>query len=60
MTKSDKILTFKYLDWYAKLSGLSSILTNKIYINLFKRYKKKIENELWQLLEAIISISEKF
>jgi len=59
MTKSDKILTLKYLDWHAKLSGLSSILTDKICSNLYKRYKKETGNEPWQLSEAMISISEK-
>ncbi|CAH1758740.1 14982_t:CDS:2 [Entrophospora sp. SA101] len=29
-TNSDKMLTFEYLDWYAKLTGLPSILTDKI------------------------------
>ena len=38
MTMSDKVLTPEYLDWYAKLSGLPSILTNKIHINLYKKY----------------------
>ena len=59
MTKSDKVLTLEYLDWHAKLSGLPSILTDKICFNLYKRYKKETENELWQLSEAMISISEK-
>src|SRR4051794_27451978 len=59
MTKSDKVLTLEYLDWHAKLSGLPSILTDKIRSNLYKRYKKETGNKLWQLLEAVISISEK-
>ncbi len=58
MTESDKILTPEYLDWHAKLSGLRSILTDKIRSNLYKRYKKETGNEPWQLSEAVISISE--
>ena len=59
MTKSDRILTPEYLDWHAKLTGLPSILTDKIRSNLYKRYKKETENEPWQLSEAMTSISEK-
>ena len=59
MTESDKILTPEYLDWHAELSGLPSILTDKIRSNLYKRYKKETGNEPWQLSEAVISISEK-
>ncbi|GBB88853.1 hypothetical protein RclHR1_15480002 [Rhizophagus clarus] len=59
MIKSDKILTPEYLDWHAKLSGLSSVLADKICTNLYKRYKKETGNKLWQLLEAVISISKK-
>ena len=46
MTKSDKILIPEYLDWHVKLSGLSSVLIDKIRSNLYKRYKKETENEL--------------
>ena len=59
MTKSDKVLTPKYLDWHAKLSGLPSVLTDKIRFKLYKTYKKETGNELWQLSEAVISMSEK-
>ena len=59
MTKSDKVLTSEYLDWHAKLSGLPSILTDKIHSNLYKRYKKETGNKPWQLSEAVTSISEK-
>src|SRR2546430_15006681 len=59
MTKTDKILTADYLDWHAKLTGLPSILTDKIRFKLYKRYKKETGNEPWQLSEAVISISEK-
>src|SRR3954452_14017296 len=59
MTKSDKVLTPEYLDWHAKLSGLPSVLTDKIRTNLYKRYKKETGNEPWQLSEAVISISAK-
>ena len=59
MSKSDKVLTPEYLDWHVKLTGLSSVLTDKIRSNLYKRYKKETGNEPWQLSEAVISISEK-
>src|SRR5256885_10779656 len=52
MTKSDKVLTSEYLNWHAKLSGLPSVLTDKIRSKLYKRYKKETENESWQLSEA--------
>src|SRR2546421_11638187 len=52
MTESDKILTAEYLDWYAKLTGLPSILTDKIRSKLYKRYKKQTGNEPWQLTEV--------
>ena len=54
MTEFDKILTPEYLDWHAKLSGLPSVLTDKIRTNLYKRYKKETGNEPWQLSEAHI------
>src|SRR6266542_108419 len=56
MIKSDKVLTPECLDWHAKLSGLPSVLTDKIHTNLYKRYKKETGNEPWQ---SVISISEK-
>src|SRR5438552_16990517 len=59
MTKSDKTLTPEYLDWHAKLTGLPSVLTDKIRTNLYKRYKKETGHEPWQLSEAVTSISEK-
>src|SRR3954464_11926464 len=52
MTESIKILTADYLDWYAKLTGLPSILTDKIRSKLYKRYKKQTGNEPWQLSEV--------
>src|SRR5438034_6564251 len=52
MSKTDKILTSKYLDWHAKLSGLPSVLTDKIHSSLYKKYKKETGYELWQLLEV--------
>ena len=55
----EQVLTPKYLDWHAKLTGLPSILTDKIRSKLYKRYKKETGNEPWQLSEAITSISEK-
>ncbi|PKC71442.1 hypothetical protein RhiirA1_438878 [Rhizophagus irregularis] len=53
-----------YLDWHAKLTGLPSILTDKIRSKLYKRYKKETGNEPWQLSEVhksevINSIPEK-
>ena|SRR5437016_7907135 len=59
MTESDKILTPEYLDWHAKLSGLPSILTDKIRSNLYKRYKKETGNEPWQLSEGYLLINSK-
>ena len=60
MTKSD---TPEYLDWHAKLSGLPSVLTDKIWFSLYKKYKKETGHEVWQLSEVhesevINSISE--
>src|SRR6266542_4628380 len=49
MSKTDKILTSKYLDWHAKLSGLPSFLTDKIRFSLYKKYKKETGHEPWQL-----------
>ena len=54
MTESDKILTPEYLDWHAKLSGLPSVLTDKIRSNLYKRYKKETGHEPWKLSKAVI------
>ena len=53
MTESNKILTAEYLDWHAKLTGLPSILTDKIRSKLYKRYKKQTGNEPWQLSKAV-------
>ena len=47
MTKTNKILTSKYLDWHVKLTGLPSVLTNKIQSSLYKKYKKETRYELW-------------
>ena len=59
MSKSDKILTFEYLDQHVKLTDLSSTLTDKFWSNLYKKYKKETGHKLWQLSETIINISEK-
>jgi len=59
MTEFVKILTADYLDWHAKLGGLPSILTDKIHIKLYKRYKKETGCEPWQLSEAVTSVSAK-
>src|SRR6266480_2973594 len=40
MPKTDKILFPKYLDWHAKLTGLPSVLTDKIRSSLYKKYKE--------------------
>src|SRR6266480_3589756 len=52
MSKTDKILTSEYLDWHAKLSGLPSVLTDKIRSSLYKKYKKETGHEPWQLSEV--------
>ena len=52
MTKSDKILTPEYLDWHAKLTGLPSVLTDRIRPSLYKKYKKETGHEPWQLSEV--------
>ena len=57
MIKSDKVLTHQYLDWHAKLSGLPSVLTDKIRSKLYKTYKKETGNEPWQLPKAVINMS---
>src|SRR5256885_10731921 len=59
MAKSDKILTPEYLDWHAKLTGLPSILTDKIRSNLYKKYKKETGHEPWQLSEDRLLINSK-
>src|SRR3954467_4803237 len=59
MTKSDKVLTPEYLDWHAKLSGLPSVLTDKIRSKLYKTYKKETGNEPWQLPKARLLINSK-
>jgi hypothetical protein len=57
MSESNKILTPEYLDWHAKLSGLPSVLTDKIRTKFYKRYKKETGCEPWQLSEAVINTS---
>src|SRR6266487_3341175 len=57
MTKFDKVLTPEYLDWHVKLSGLPSVLTDKIRSKLYKTYKKETGNEPWQLPKAVINMS---
>ena len=47
MTKSDRILTPKYLDWHAKLTGLPSVLMDRIWFSLYKKYKKETGYEPW-------------
>ena len=57
MTESVKILTADYLDWHAKLTGLPSVLTDRIRSKLYKTYKKETGNEPWQLPKAVIDMS---
>ena len=59
MSKFDKVLTPEYLDWHVKLTGLSSVLTDRIQSSLYKKYKKETGYKPWQLLEAVTSISAK-
>ncbi|UZO05376.1 uncharacterized protein OCT59_025730 [Rhizophagus irregularis] len=44
---------------HAKLSGLPSVLTDKIRSNLCKRYKKETGNEPWQASRAVTNMSTK-
>src|SRR3954454_14591925 len=59
MSKSNKILTPKYLDWHAKLTGLPSVLTDRIRSSLYKKYKKETGYEPWQLSEDRLLINSK-
>ena len=59
MSKSDKVLTFEYLNWHAKLTGLPIILTDKIQSSLYKKYKKETGHEPWQLSEGCLLINSK-
>ena len=59
MSKSDKVLTPKYLDWHAKLTGLPRVLTDKIHSNLYKKYKREMGLEPWQLSEGHLLINSK-
>ena len=59
MSESNKILTSEYLDWHAKLTGLPSVLTDRIRTSLYKKCKKETGYEPWQLSEVVICISEK-
>src|SRR6266498_3672684 len=59
MSKSNKILTPEYLDWHAKLTGLPSVLTDKIRSSLYKKYKKETGHEPWQLSEGHLLINLK-
>ena len=49
MSKSDKILTPEYLDWHAKLTGLPSVLTDRIQSSLYKEYEEFIESNAYYL-----------
>src|SRR6266542_789299 len=59
MSKSDKVLTPEYLDWHAKLTGLPSVLTDRIRSSLYKKYKKETGHEPWQLSEDRLLINSK-
>ncbi|CAJ0865500.1 14394_t:CDS:2 [Entrophospora sp. SA101] len=43
----DKALTSEYLDWYAKLTGLPSILSDKIRFKLYENYKEETGLDPW-------------
>ena len=47
------------MDRHAKLSGLPSVLTDKICFKLYKTYKKETGNEPWQLPKARLLINLK-
>ncbi|RHZ77910.1 hypothetical protein Glove_168g306 [Diversispora epigaea] len=49
---ANKTLTPEYLEWEAKLTGLPSILTDKIRSRLYKRYKNKTGLDLWTTSES--------
>jgi len=59
LSKTDKILTPEYLDWHAKLTGLPSVLMDKIRSSLYKKYKKETGHEPWQLSEDRLLINSK-
>ena len=59
MSESNKILTSEYLDWHAKLIGLPRVLTDNICSNLYKKYKREMGLEPWQLLEGRLLINSK-
>jgi hypothetical protein len=42
-----------------QINWFSGVLTDKICSNLYKKYKKETRHKLWQLSEAMTSISEK-
>ncbi|CAH1767988.1 12324_t:CDS:1, partial [Entrophospora sp. SA101] len=45
--KANKTLTPEYLEWEAKLTELPNILTDKIRLKLYKRYKNKTGLDPW-------------
>ena len=47
------------MDWHAKLTGLPSVLTDRIQSSLYKKYKKETGHELWQLSETRLFINSK-
>ena len=59
MTESVKILTADYLDWHAKLTGLPSVLTDRIRSSLYKKYKREMGLEPWQLSEVRLLMNSK-
>ncbi|RIB01396.1 hypothetical protein C2G38_2150480 [Gigaspora rosea] len=46
-TKSDKILSPEYLDWYYKLTDLPTTISDKLRSKLYKIYKKKTGLDPW-------------
>ncbi|CAG8604332.1 5490_t:CDS:2, partial [Diversispora eburnea] len=47
VTRSDKVLTPEYLDWYSKLTDLPATISDKLHSKLYTRYKKKTGLDPW-------------
>ncbi|CAG8794722.1 10399_t:CDS:1, partial [Gigaspora rosea] len=52
-TKSDKILSPEYLDWYYKLTDLPTTISDKLRSKLYKIYKKKTGLDPWMKSENL-------
>ncbi|CAJ0913180.1 11272_t:CDS:2, partial [Entrophospora sp. SA101] len=46
-SKSDKVLTPEYLDWYSKLTDLPTMISDKLHSKLYKIYKEKTRLNPW-------------